>query len=90
MSDGATTAPLDGVVIDLLVASQQAAAACQAWVGRGDKEAADDAAVAAMRQALSSAGGLLGRDQEVEDHAVERRSGGTLRAAGHAGSWLAS
>jgi len=55
--EGAATAPLDGVVLDLLVASQQAAAACQAWVGRGDKEAADDAAVAAMRQALSSAGG---------------------------------
>ena len=55
--EGAATAPLDGVVLDLLVASQQAAAACHAWVGRGDKEAADDAAVAAMRQALSSAGG---------------------------------
>jgi fructose-1,6-bisphosphatase II len=56
-AEGAATAPLDGVVLDLLVASQQAAAACHAWVGRGDKEAADDAAVAAMRQALSSAGG---------------------------------
>jgi len=53
----ATTAPLDGVVLDLLAAAQQAAAACQAWVGRGDKEAADDAAVAAMRGALASAGG---------------------------------
>lgn len=51
------TPPLDGVVIDLLVASQQAAAACQPWVGRGDKIAADDAAVKAMREALSSAGG---------------------------------
>ncbi|MEO5679933.1 MAG: class II fructose-bisphosphatase [Acidimicrobiales bacterium] len=56
-ADGTATAPLDGVVLDLLVASQQAAAACQAWVGRGDKEAADDAAVAAMRQSLASAGG---------------------------------
>jgi fructose-1,6-bisphosphatase II len=53
----AATAPLDGVVLDLLVASQQAAAACQQWVGRGDKEAADDAAVKAMRQSLASAGG---------------------------------
>ena len=56
-TDGAATAPLDGVVLDLLAAAQQAAAACQAWVGRGDKEAADDAAVAAMRGALASAGG---------------------------------
>ena len=51
------TPPLDGVVVDLLVASQQAAAACQAFVGRGDKEAADDAAVKAMREELASAGG---------------------------------
>jgi len=57
VSDDAATAPLDGVVLDLLAAAQQAAAACQAWVGRGDKEAADDAAVAAMRGALASAGG---------------------------------
>jgi fructose-1,6-bisphosphatase II len=56
-AEGAATAPLDGVVLDLLCASQQAAAACQDWVGRGDKEAADDAAVAAMRQSLASAGG---------------------------------
>jgi len=56
-ADGAATAPLDGVVLDLLVASQQAALACQSWVGRGDKEAADDAAVAAMRESLASAGG---------------------------------
>jgi len=54
---GDTNAPLDGVVIDLLVASQQAAAACQPWVGRGDKEAADDAAVKAFRHELNSAGG---------------------------------
>ncbi len=56
-ADGKAGAPLDGVVLDLLVASQQAAAACQAWVGQGDKEAADDAAVAAMRESLASAGG---------------------------------
>lgn len=56
-SADAVTAPLDGVVLDLLVASQQAAAACQAWVGQGDKEAADDAAVAAMRESLAAAGG---------------------------------
>lgn len=55
-ADGAS-APLDGVVLDLLVASQQAALACQPFVGRGDKEAADDAAVKAMREALASAGG---------------------------------
>jgi fructose-1,6-bisphosphatase II len=51
------TPPLDGVVVDLLVACQQAAAACQPWVGRGDKIAADDAAVKAMREELASAGG---------------------------------
>ncbi len=51
------TAPLDGVVIDLLVAAQQAAAACQPWVGRGDKVAADAAAVKAMRNELATAGG---------------------------------
>ncbi len=51
------TPPLDGVVVDLLVACQQAAAACQPWVGRGDKIAADDAAVKAMRNELASAGG---------------------------------
>ena len=56
-AEGTATAPLDGVVLDLLAASQQAAAACQPWVGRGDKEAADDAAVAAMRECLASAGG---------------------------------
>jgi len=50
-------APLDGVVLDLLVAAQQAAAACQPWVGRGDKEAADDAAVKAFRDELALAGG---------------------------------
>ena len=54
---GEDTPPLDGVVVDLLVACQQAAAACQAFVGRGDKEAADDAAVKAMREELASAGG---------------------------------
>ena len=54
MSD---TPPLDGVVVDLLVACQQAAAACQPFVGRGDKIAADEAAVKAMRQELASAGG---------------------------------
>ncbi len=45
------------MVVDLLVASQQAAAACQPWVGRGDKIAADAAAVKAMREELASAGG---------------------------------
>ena len=54
---GEDTPPLDGVVVDLLVACQQAAAACQAFVGRGDKEAADDAAVKAMREELAAAGG---------------------------------
>ena len=56
-TEGTAPPPLDGVVVDLLVACQQAAAACQPWVGRGDKIAADEAAVKAMREELASAGG---------------------------------
>jgi len=40
-----------------LAATRAAALACQSWVGRGDKEAADEAATEAMRATLSSAPG---------------------------------
>jgi fructose-1,6-bisphosphatase II len=40
-----------------LAATRAAALACQSWVGRGDKEAADNAATEAMREALASAPG---------------------------------
>jgi len=38
-------------------ATRAAALACQAWIGRGDKEAADGAATEAMRESLSTARG---------------------------------
>jgi fructose-1,6-bisphosphatase II len=41
-----------------LAATQDAALACQAFVGRGDKQAADAAATRAMRHALAAAPGL--------------------------------
>jgi fructose-1,6-bisphosphatase II len=40
-----------------LAATRAAALACQGWVGRGDKEAADQAATEAMREALNPAPG---------------------------------
>lgn len=43
---------LEGLVPYLLRATQSAAIACSAWVGRGDPKAADQAAVQAMRAAL--------------------------------------
>nr|MBA2576068.1 class II fructose-bisphosphatase [Euzebyaceae bacterium] len=41
----------------LLAATQEAALACQPWVGRGDCKAADAAAVAALREALAGCPG---------------------------------
>jgi fructose-1,6-bisphosphatase II len=41
-----------------LAATREAAIACQPFVGRGDKHAADDAATGAMRSALSEAPGV--------------------------------
>lgn len=48
-------APFDpeSLALHLLVATQEAAMACVPWVGRGDKEAADSAAVAALRSSLA-------------------------------------
>jgi fructose-1,6-bisphosphatase II len=47
----------DGLALHLLGATQAAALACVPWVGRGDKEAADGAAVAAMRDVLGTVPG---------------------------------
>ena len=55
MTDNAYGA--DRLALDLLGATQAAALACIPWVGRGDKEAADEAAVEAMRTALGTVPG---------------------------------
>lgn len=47
----------DGLALHLLTATQAAAMACLGWVGRGDKNAADADAVAAMRAALAEVPG---------------------------------
>ena len=54
------TEPLDLAVLEAaaLAATRDAAIACQPFVGRGDKHAADGAATDAMRRALAEAPGL--------------------------------
>src|ERR671923_1522443 len=54
------TEPLDLTVLEAaaLAATRDAALACQPFVGRGDKHAADGAATDAMRRALAEAPGL--------------------------------
>jgi fructose-1,6-bisphosphatase II len=54
------TRPLDAAVLEAvaLAATRDAAIACQPFVGRGDKYAADAAATEAMRRALAEAPGL--------------------------------
>ena len=54
------TEPLDLAVLEpvALTATRDAAIACQPFVGRGDKHAADAAATEAMRRALAEAPGL--------------------------------
>ncbi len=47
----------ESLALHLLGATQEAAMACVPWVGRGDKEAADEAAVAALRSALAGVPG---------------------------------
>jgi fructose-1,6-bisphosphatase II len=46
-------AQADGLALLLLGATQAAAVACVPWIGRGDPDGADGAAVAAMRAALA-------------------------------------
>ncbi len=55
MTDNAYGA--DRLALELLRATQAAAQACIPWVGRGDKDAADGAAVEAMREALETVPG---------------------------------
>lgn len=63
MTDGPRQSPdaeaygADRLALHLLGATQAAALACVPWVGRGDKEAADGAAVAAMRDVLGTVPG---------------------------------
>ncbi len=45
------------LALPLLDAATKAAAGCHPWIGRGDKEAADHAAVEAMREAMSTVPG---------------------------------
>ena len=47
----------DSLAMHLLGATEAAALACVPWVGRGDKEGADGAAVAAMREVLGTVPG---------------------------------
>ncbi|MDQ6839489.1 MAG: class II fructose-bisphosphatase [Actinomycetota bacterium] len=56
-SQGTEAYGADSVALHLLGATQAAALACIPWVGRGDKEAADGAAVAAMREILGTVPG---------------------------------
>jgi fructose-1,6-bisphosphatase II len=54
----ASVSPLRALEPTALAATRAAALRCQAWIGRGDGNAADAAATAAMRSALSRAPGL--------------------------------
>ncbi len=56
-ADDSPTFDPEGLALHLLVATQEAAMACVPWVGRGDKEAADAAAVAALRSSLAQVPG---------------------------------
>lgn len=58
--DTGTVAPTydpEGAALHLLRGTQAAARACLPWVGRGDKDAADNAAVEAMRETLADVPG---------------------------------
>ena len=61
MSNGQSSQDLpfdaDGLALHLLNGTQAAALACMPWVGRGDKNAADGAAVEAMREVLGEVPG---------------------------------
>jgi fructose-1,6-bisphosphatase II len=53
-TNGTTTPPDRNLALDLVRVTEAAALAAGRWVGRGDKEAADQAAVDAMRLMLST------------------------------------
>jgi fructose-1,6-bisphosphatase II len=74
----------EGVALHLMRGTQEAALACLRWIGRGDKEAADHAAVEAMRSALTA---LPGRGRVVigegeKDNAPMLFNGEELGVAG--------
>ena len=57
MSDETRTYDPEGAALHLLRGTQAAARACLPWVGHGDKNAADEAAVRAMRETLADVPG---------------------------------
>ena len=57
-AERSSVSPLRGLEPTALSATRAAAVRCQAWIGRGDGNAADAAATAAMRSSLSRAPGL--------------------------------
>ena len=56
MTDTSRERPDRNLAMDLVRATESACLAASRWVGRGDKEAADEAAVEAMRLSLSTVG----------------------------------
>ena len=60
----------EAVALQLLRGTQAAAMACLEWVGRGDKDAADEAAVKAMREVLGEVPGqgrvIIGEGEKDE------------------------
>ncbi|MED6336625.1 MAG: fructose-bisphosphatase class II, partial [Actinomycetota bacterium] len=54
MSDTSAQRPDRNLGLELVRATESAALAAARWVGRGDKEGADEAAVDAMRLSLST------------------------------------
>ena len=54
MSDTSAQRPDRNLALELVRATESAALAAARWVGRGDKEGADEAAVDAMRLSLST------------------------------------
>jgi fructose-1,6-bisphosphatase II len=57
MTDETPTYDPEGTALHLLGGTQAAARACLPWVGRGDKDAADHAALEAMRETLADVPG---------------------------------
>ena len=54
MAGGSAVAPDRNLALELVRVTESAALSCARWVGRGDKEAADQAAVDAMRAMLDT------------------------------------
>jgi len=54
MAGGTGVAPDRNLALELVRVTESAALSCARWVGRGDKESADQAAVDAMRAMLDT------------------------------------